>query len=110
MAKKKPFRWHIPTLRSEVRLAFHEWKQLVTHSLDYQIERRIIDSQLLGPAHATLKTIKENVKQIASRGFAARVKLTRIMVRMTSAVLNNNPQALEKAVADLVELGKKVSS
>jgi hypothetical protein len=110
MAKQKPFESYIPAFRSEVRLAYHEWKQLITNSIDYQIKKRVIDSQILGPAHSTLKTVEENVKQIASKGFAARVKLTRIIVRMTSAVLNNNRQALEKAVADLVELGKKVST
>lgn len=110
MAKQKTFASYVPTIRSEMRLAYHEWKQLITHSLDYQIKKRVTDSQVLGPAHSTLKTIEENVKQIASKGFAARVKLTRIVVRITSAVLNNNPQALEKAVADLVELGKKVST
>jgi hypothetical protein len=96
-------------IRSEVRLAFHEWKQLLAQSASYQVKKRIVDSQVLGPAHTTLKTIEENVKQIASKGFAARMKLTRIMIRLASAAINNNPQALEQAIMDLVELGKKVS-
>ena len=99
----------ISTIRSEIRLAFHEWRSLIGESLSYELQKRIIDSQLLGPAHASLKTIEDNVKQIASRGFAARVKLTRIMMRMVSAFLNNNREAFERAFVDLVELGKKVS-
>lgn len=110
MGNKKRLDFNMPKIQSEVRLAFHEWKQLITLSVDYQIKKRVIDSQILGPAHSALKTIEENVKQIASKGFAARVKLTRIMMRITSAVLNNNRRAFEQAVADLVELGKKVSA
>jgi hypothetical protein len=96
-------------VRSEVRLAFHEWRGLLGESLSYELQKRVIDSQILGPAHSSLRMIEENVKQIASRGFAARVKLTRIMVRMTSAALNNNREALQLALNDLIELGKKVS-
>jgi hypothetical protein len=100
---------NISTIRSEIRLAFHEWRSLIGESLSYELQKRVIDSQLLGPAHASLKTIEDNVKQIASRGFAARVKLTRIMMRMAAAFLNNNREAFEQAVVDLIELGKKVS-
>lgn len=97
------------SIRSEIRLAFHEWRSLIGSSLSYELQKRVIDSQLLGPAHASLKIIEDNVKQIASRGFAARVKLTRILVRLASAFLHNNREAFEQAVLDLVELGKKVS-
>ena len=100
---------NISTIRSEIRLAFHEWRSLIGESLSYELQMRVIDSRLLGPAHASLKTIEDNVKQIASRGFAARVKLTRIMMRMVSAFLNNNREAFEQAIVDLIELGKKVS-
>jgi hypothetical protein len=100
---------NISTIRSEIRLAFHEWRSLLGVSLNYELQKRVIDSQLLGPAHASLKTIEDNVKQIASRGFAARVKLTRIMMRMAAAFLNNNREAFEQAIVDLIELGKKVS-
>jgi hypothetical protein len=100
---------NISTIRSEIRLAFHEWRSLLGESLNYELQKRVIDSQLLGPAHASLKTIEDNVKQIASRGFAARVKLTRIMMRMAAAFLNNNREAFEQAIVDLIELGKKVS-
>ncbi len=100
---------NISTIRSEIRLAFHEWRSLIGESLSYELQKRVIDSQLLGPAHASLKTIEDNVKQIASRGFAARVKLTRIMMRMAAAFLNNNREAFEQAIVDLIELGKKVS-
>jgi hypothetical protein len=100
---------NISTIRSEIRLAFHEWRSLIGESLSYELQKRVIDSQLLGPAHASLKTIEDNVKQIASRGFAARVKLTRIVMRMAAAFLNNNREAFEQAVVDLIELGKKVS-
>ncbi len=100
---------NLSTIRSETRLAFHEWKSLIGESLAYELQKRVIDSHLLGPAHASLKTLEDNVKQIASRGFAARVKLTRIMVRMASAFLNNNKEAFEQAILDLIELGKKVS-
>ncbi|NBO37799.1 hypothetical protein EBU99_04355 [bacterium] len=100
---------NLSTIRSEVRLAFHEWRSLIGESLSYELQKRVVDSQLLGPAHASLKTIEENVKQIASRGFAARVKLSRIMIRMASAFLNNNKEAFQQAVMDLIELGKKVS-
>lgn len=96
-------------LRSEIRLAFHEWRSLIGESLSYELQKRVIDSPLLGPAHASLKSIEDNVKQISSRGFAARVKLTRIMVRIVSAFLNNNREAFEQAIVDLIELGKKVS-
>jgi hypothetical protein len=54
-------------------------------------------------------TIEENVKRIASQGFAARVKLTRIMMRVAYALLNNNREALANAIGDLLELGKRVS-
>jgi hypothetical protein len=100
---------NISSIRSEIRLAFHEWRSLIGESLSYELQKRVIDSQLLGPAHASLKTIEDNVKQIASRGFAARVKLTRIMMRMAAAFLNNNREAFEQAIVDLIELGKKVS-
>lgn len=96
-------------IRSEIRLAFHEWKTLIGSSLSYELQKRVVDSKILGPAHASLKIIEDNVKQIAARGFAARVKLTRILVRMSSALLHNNSQAFEQAVLDLIELGKKVS-
>ena len=99
----------IESMRSEMRLAFFEWRSLLVESFHYELEKRVIDSQLLGPAHASWCVVEENVKQIATRGFAARVKLTRILMRMTSAALNNNKQALHHAVSDLLELGKKVS-
>ncbi|MFZ9520222.1 MAG: hypothetical protein ACO3A4_07080 [Silvanigrellaceae bacterium] len=102
-------RQQLDTLRSEVRLGFHEWRSLMGESISYELQKRVVDSQLLGPAHSSLKTIEDNVKQIASRGFAARVKLTRIMVRAASAVLNNNREALQVALSDLIQLGKKVS-
>ncbi|MBM3383128.1 MAG: hypothetical protein FJY29_11900 [Betaproteobacteria bacterium] len=100
---------NISTLRSEARLAFHEWKSLIGESLAYELQKRVVDSHLLGPTHAALRNLEDNVKQIASRGFAARVKLTRIMVRMASAFLNNNREAFERAIMDLIQLGKKVS-
>lgn len=99
----------LDSMRSEVRLAFHEWRSLIGESLSYELQKRIVDSQVFGPAHASLLTLEENVKQIASRGFAARVKLTRIMVRVASAMLNNNREALQVALNDLLDLGKKVS-
>ncbi|MEN9529851.1 MAG: hypothetical protein RI932_1724 [Pseudomonadota bacterium] len=104
---KQPLK--ISSFRSEARLAFHEWKSLIGESLAYELQKRVVDSHLLGPAHASLKNLEDNVKQIASRGFAARVKLTRIMVRMASAFVNNNKAAFEQAILDLIELGKKVS-
>lgn len=99
----------LDSMRSEVRLAFHEWRSLLGESLSYELQKRVIDSRLLGPAHSSLVNIEENVKQIASKGFAARVKLTRILVRMVSAILNNNSEALQVALNDLLELGKRVS-
>ena len=100
---------NLPALHSEVLLALHEWRSLFEGSLSYELKKRVLDSHLLGPAHASLKSIEENVKQIASRGFAARVKLTRILMRMSSSLLNNNREAFELAVHDLIALGKKVS-
>lgn len=97
------------SVQSEIRLAFHEWSSLIGGSLSYELRKRVIDSQILGPAHASLVTIEENVKRIASQGFAARVKLTRIMMRVAYALLNNNREALTNAVSDLLELGKRVS-
>lgn len=99
----------LDSVRSETRLAFHEWRSLIGESFSYELQKRVVDSQILGPAHASLVTLEENVKQIASRGFAARVKLTRILVRMASALLNNNKEAVQVAMNDLLELGKKVS-
>lgn len=102
-------KFRFDSVRSETRLAFHEWRSLIGESLSYELQKRVVDSQILGPAHASLVTLEENVKQIASRGFAARVKLTRILVRMASALLNNNKEAVQVAMNDLLELGKKVS-
>ena len=102
-------RMNLLSIRSEIRLAFHEWRSLIGSSLSYEIQKRVVDSHLLGPAHSSLKVIDENVKRIAARGFAARVKLTRILVRMSSALLHNNSQAFEQGLLDLIELGKKVS-
>lgn len=100
---------NLPALNSEVVLALHEWRNLIQGTISYELKKRVIDSHLLGPAHASVKSIEENVKQIASRGFAARVKLTRILMRMSSALMNNNREAFERAVHDLIALGKKVS-
>jgi hypothetical protein len=99
----------LESIQAEVRLAFHEWQSLIGGSLSYELRKRVVDSQILGPAHASLMIVEENVKQIASRGFAARMKLTRIMMRLASALLNNNREALQNALSDLLELGKKVS-
>ncbi|NBX17369.1 MAG: hypothetical protein EBR09_08395 [Proteobacteria bacterium] len=99
----------VSSIRSDVRLAFHEWQGLIGGSLSYELRKRVIDSQLLGPAHASWLTIEDNVKLIAARGFAARMKLTRIMMRLVSALLNNNREASLNALSDLLELGKKVS-
>jgi hypothetical protein len=99
----------IHSIRSDVRLAYHEWQSLIGGSLSYELRKRVIDSQVLGPAHSSWVTIEENVKQIAGRGFAARMKLTRIMMRLVSALLNNNREASLNALSDLLELGKKVS-
>jgi hypothetical protein len=96
-------------LSTEARLALYEWRGLIGESLSYELQKRIIDSQILGPAHASIVTFEQNVKLIASRGLAARVKLSRILLRLSAALLNNNREALQVAMNDLLLLGKKVS-
>lgn len=95
-------------IRAESRLAYLEWKSLLSHSAKYEFEKRVQSSPLYAPMYESLETIRENVNTISSRGNAAKVKLYRILMRMFASVVNKNLPAFEAALKDLVQLGKSV--
>ena len=92
----------------ELRLAWFEWRGLLSESAAYEFEKRIESSPLYEPITASLETISENVKKISARGNSARLRLSRILVRLAASVLNQNIAAFEAALRDLIELGKSV--
>jgi hypothetical protein len=94
--------------RGEARLTWFEWKGLLTQSAAFEFDRRIASSPLYEPLQASLETISENVKKISARGHLARLKLSRILVRLAGSLLNQNQAAFEAALRDLIELGKSV--
>jgi|GEM_PF-657785 len=96
--------------KGELRLTWLEWRDLLSQSAAYEFEKRIERSMLYEPLTASLETISENVKKISSRGNKARLKLGRILVRLTASVVNQNTAAFEAAVRDLIELGKSVQN
>lgn len=98
----------VEALRDEVRLAWFEWRGLLGQSLAFEFEKRIESSPLYQPLLASFETIAENVKKISARGHVARLKLSRILVRMVGSVVNKNPAVFEAALKDLIELGKSV--
>lgn len=104
----KRVREDVEALRGELRLAWFEWRGLLTQSLAFEFEKRIESSPLYEPVVASLETISENVKKISARGHLARLKLSRILVRLAGSVLNKNLAAFEAALKDLIELGKSV--
>jgi hypothetical protein len=78
-------------LRGELRLAWFEWRGLLSQSLAFEFEKRIESSPLYEPGV-----------------HLARLKLSRILVRMAGSVLHKNLAAFEAALKDLIELGKSV--
>ena len=95
-------------LRGELRLAWFEWRGLLSQSMAFTFEKRIESSPLYEPLMASLETIRENVKKISARGHMAKLKLSRILVRLVGSVINKNQAAFETALKDLIELGKSV--
>ena len=95
-------------LRGELRLAWFEWRGLLSQSLAFEFEKRIESSPLYEPVASSFETISENVRKISARGHLARLKLSRILVRMAGSLLHKNLAAFEAALKDLIELGKSV--
>ena len=95
-------------LKAEARLAYLEWKSLLSHSVKYEFEKRVESSVLYAPMYESAETIRQNVKKISARGNAAKIKVSRILVRLGASVLYKNLAAFEAALKDLVELGKSV--
>lgn len=93
---------------SELRLAVAEWKSLLGTSATYEFKKRVQGSPVYGPMYYSVEIITQNVKKIAARGHAARVRLSRILMRLAASVVNKNVAAFEAAVKDLIELGKSV--
>jgi hypothetical protein len=98
----------VEALRGDLRLAWFEWRGLLTQSLAFEFEKRIESSPLYEPLMASLETISENVKKISVRGHLAKLRLSRILVRLAGSVLHKNQAAFEAALRDLIELGKSV--
>lgn len=95
-------------LQAELRLALLEWKSLLGHTASYEFKKRIEANPMYAPVNFSLEIVGENVKKIYARGHSARIKLTRILVRLVASALNKNIAAFEAALKDLIELGKSV--
>lgn len=91
-----------------LKLALQEWNDLLQHSARYEFKKRIESSVFYAPAYMSLEIVLENIKKISSRGHMARIRLSRILVRMIASALNQNLAAFEAALKDLIALGKSV--
>ena len=92
-------KWEV--LIAEIRLALLEWKSLLVHSALY---KRDIIKQAFDDS--VIETVIATVRKISQKGRKARLKLTRILIRMLSSALNQNAKAFEAALKDLIDLGR----
>jgi hypothetical protein len=95
-------------LRASIRLNYAEWKDLLNSSLQYEFEKRVRQSPVLSPLVESAESFFQMVYQTAQRSFSLRLKVGRLLVRMISAMLNQNSKAFELAIRELLELGRKL--
>jgi hypothetical protein len=98
----------LESFKARARLAFSEWKDLLQTSLKYEFEKRIRNSNKLSPAVESAEWFIDFVQRVSKRGLVARVKVGRLLVRILSAMANQNVKAFESAIQELLDLGKGI--
>ena len=92
-----------------LRLTFLEWSEMLISTLQYKIQEGATALGIPLPDSISTNNWSEQMKKISDRGTLARLKLGRILVRLFSASVNKNRRAFERALADLIDLGKMIT-
>jgi hypothetical protein len=96
--------WH--SSREKLELVAREWGDMLSASLQYKIMETLEVLGLQTPEPWHPKNWLSEMNKIAKSGMMARLKLSRIVVRLSSAAIHKNALAFEHALGDLIELGK----
>jgi hypothetical protein len=95
-------------LKANLLLNLDEWKDLLLTSARYEFEKRIQKSAVLSPVVTSAEVFIEMVVRVSRTGFASRIKVGRLLVRMFGAMVNQNSKAFEAAIKDLMDLGREL--